>query len=306
MREHRTQKHSDTTKRGDRWQQVDEYETHDGGTLLIRTDVTDRKNIEEKIQKSLAEKEVLLQEIHHRVKNNFQVISSLLSLQAAKYENEQVVEALEDSRQRVMAMARVHEHLYSSEDLASINAKDYLTSVVAGLNLTGNLDLKSPLWSLGHRNVQGLAWDPATGQMYASEHGPSGEVGFGAYDEINRIVKGGNYGWPLMVGAPKRRGYRDPLVAWPRVATPPSGMAFWRGDLYVATLGSEALVRISLKDGRATRIERWFNDGEVSRYGRLRDAVLGPDGALYVLTGNRDFRGSPRRGDDRILRITGH
>jgi quinoprotein glucose dehydrogenase len=171
---------------------------------------------------------------------------------------------------------------------------------------TGNPDLKSPLWSLGHRNVQGLAWDPATGQMYASEHGPSGEVGFGAYDEINRIVKGGNYGWPLMVGAPKRRGYRDPLVAWPRVATPPSGMAFWRGDLYVATLGSEALVRISLKDGRATRIERWFNDGEVSRYGRLRDAVLGPDGALYVLTGNRDFRGSPRRGDDRILRITGH
>lgn len=168
----------------------------------------------------------------------------------------------------------------------------------------GNPDLKSPLWSLGHRNVQGMAWDPATGQMYASEHGPSGEVGLGAFDEINRIVKGGNYGWPLMVGAPRRKGYRDPVVAWPKVTTPPSGMAFWRGDLYVATLGSESLVRISLKDGRATRIERWFNDGQVSRYGRLRDAVRGPDGALYVLTGNRDFRGRPRRGDDRILRIT--
>ena len=162
----------------------------------------------------------------------------------------------------------------------------------------------SAIWSLGHRNVQGLAWRPRTGEFYASEHGPSGEAGFGAHDEINRIVKGANYGWPRIIGAPKRAGYKDPVVAWPDVTTPPSGMAFWRDDLYVATLRSEALVRIHLKDGRATEIERWFNDGDRSLYGRLRDAVRGPDGALYVLTGNNDWRGDKRPGDDRILRIT--
>ncbi len=163
----------------------------------------------------------------------------------------------------------------------------------------------SPVWSLGHRNVQGLAFEPGTGRLFATEHGPSGEVGFGAYDEVNVIERGANYGWPLVAGAPSRRGLVDPIVAWPEVATPPSGAAFWRGDLYIATLGSQALVRIVLKGGRVAGIERWFNDGDDNRYGRLRDAVRGPDGALYVLTGNRDWRGSdPDPGDDRILRIT--
>ena len=81
----------------------------------------------------------------------------------------------------------------------------------------------SPIWSLGHRNVQGLAWDPRTGAFYNTEHGPSGEVGFGAYDEINLVEKGGNFGWPLMVGAPGRPGFHDPIAAWPERATPPSG-----------------------------------------------------------------------------------
>ncbi len=156
------------------------------------------------------------------------------------------------------------------------------------------------IWSLGHRNVQGLAWEPGGG-LYASEHGPSGEAGFGAYDEVNRIRPGGNYGWPLAVGAPGRPEWVDPVASWPRRTTPPSGMAFWDGALMLATLRSEALLRIVLdEDGRAVRIERWFED----RFGRLRDAVAGPDGALYVLTSNRDGRGSPRDADDRILRIS--
>ncbi len=167
----------------------------------------------------------------------------------------------------------------------------------------------SPVYSLGHRNVQGLAWRPATRELFSSEHGPSGEVGFGAYDEINIIRPGGNYGWPRVVGAPGLRSYVDPIVAWPNVTTPPSGITFWRGDLYVATLRSRALIRIRLDRGggkwRATAIERWFVDGRgKALYGRMRDAVAGPDGALYVLTNNRDGRGNPRRGDDRILRIT--
>jgi quinoprotein glucose dehydrogenase len=167
----------------------------------------------------------------------------------------------------------------------------------------------SPVWTLGHRNVQGLAWDPRTGQLFASEHGPSGEGGLRAYDEINVIRPGANYGWGLMVGAPGRPGYADPLVAWPDVTTPPSGMAFWRGDLFVASLASQALLRIALAregDGwQATRIERWFvpQRGARGTHGRLRDAVVGPDGALYLLTNNRDGRGAPRPGDDRILRL---
>jgi quinoprotein glucose dehydrogenase len=85
-------------------------------------------------------------------------------------------------------------------------------------------------------------------------------------------------------------------------------MSFWRGALYIATLRSEALVRIRFaRDGaawQARSIERLFHDGDRGRYGRLRDAVPGPDGALYVLTNNRDGRGSPRGGDDRILRLS--
>ncbi|MSO76128.1 MAG: PQQ-dependent sugar dehydrogenase [Alphaproteobacteria bacterium] len=162
----------------------------------------------------------------------------------------------------------------------------------------------SPVYSLGHRNVQGLAWHPDNGQLFISEHGPSGEFGLRAHDEINVGARGGNFGWPRVVGAPGDPQFVDPLVAWPTRTTPPSGMAFWRGDLYVATLRSEALVRIrfaALRDGsyRTIGIERWFAE----RFGRLRDAVTGPDGALYVVTNNTDGRGTPRTGDDRILRI---
>lgn len=167
----------------------------------------------------------------------------------------------------------------------------------------------SPVWSLGHRNVQGLTWHPETRDMFSSEHGPSGELSLRAWDEVNVIRRGANYGWPLQVGAPGRSGFVDPIAAFPDVATPPGGLVFWRGDLYVATLRSETLLRIKVEhqgnNWRARSIERWFAEaGQRGRYGRLRDAVTGPDGALYVLTSNRDGRGRVREGDDRILRIT--
>lgn len=166
----------------------------------------------------------------------------------------------------------------------------------------------SPVWSLGHRNPQGLAWHPETGVLYSSEHGPSGEFGLQGKDIINVIEKGGNYGWPLVLGDAGVDPYIDPIILWPR-ATPPSGMAFWQGRLYVATLRSESLIRIDVQDenGEPTvkSIDRLFAKGPFDGvYGRLRDAVAGPDGALYVLTSNRDGRGSPRAGDDRILRLT--
>ena len=180
-----------------------------------------------------------------------------------------------------------------------------------GAPARGNLGRDSLLYTMGHRNVQGFAWHPEFGHMFASEHGPTGEDGLAAHDEINLIRPGRNYGWPLVVGAPQRRGLTDPLVAWTQRTTPPSGIAFWRGDLFVATLASESLVRIRLEltpDGyRVTGIERWFHDGgenSVGRYGRLRDAVAGPGGALYVLNNQLDNVWDTETGDDRILRIT--
>ncbi len=165
----------------------------------------------------------------------------------------------------------------------------------------------SPVYSLGHRNPQGLAWHHETGSLFSSEHGPSGEFGLRGKDIINVIEKGGNYGWPLVLGRANVEPYLDPIIMWER-ATPPGGMTFWNGRLYVATLRSRSLIRIDLEragDGyEVVSIDRLFaNDWFSGVYGRLRDAVVGPDGALYVLTSNRDGRGSPRSGDDRILRI---
>jgi len=165
----------------------------------------------------------------------------------------------------------------------------------------------SAVYSLGHRNPQGLAW--RDGVLFSSEHGPSGEFGLFAHDEINIIKRGSNYGWPLVIGAGRVKGFEDPIVVW-QEATPPSGMTFYsgklipelKGDLFVATLRSEALIRIRFKKEttEVLSIERWFQ----SRLGRLRDVVEGPDGAIYILTSNRDGRGSPRQKDDKIYRLT--
>ncbi len=166
----------------------------------------------------------------------------------------------------------------------------------------------SPVYSFGHRNPQGLAWHPETGHLFASEHGPSGEFGLRAHDEINMIRPGGNYGWPNVVGAPGLKPYADPLVVWKETAVPPAGMAFYDGDLFVAVLGRGALIRISLAQlgpgYRVERIERWFAQApHETRLGRIRDVVAAPDGRLYFLTSNRDGRGSPRPGDDKIYRL---
>lgn len=166
----------------------------------------------------------------------------------------------------------------------------------------------SPVWSLGHRNPQGLAWHPGTGDLFASEHGPSGEFGLGGHDEINVIRRGGNYGWPRVVGAAATPPFIDPVTVWGDASYPPGGIAFRNGRLFVATLKSETLLAIELSPGpegyRVGRVAHLFAErrGE-GRFGRLRDAVVGLDGALYVLTSNRDGRGNPRPGDDRINRL---
>lgn len=149
----------------------------------------------------------------------------------------------------------------------------------------------SPVYSLGHRNVQGLAWD-AEGRLWASEFGQN------AWDELNLIEPGGNYGWPVVEGAGgERRGFVDPVATWSTSAASPSGIAISDGTVFIANLRGEVLRAVSLDDPSA---QREYFAGE---YGRLRDAVIGPDGALWVLTNNTDGRGSPRGGDDRVFRI---
>ncbi len=165
----------------------------------------------------------------------------------------------------------------------------------------------SPIFSYGHRNPQGLAFHPETGVLFESEHGPSGEEGVFGYDEINIIYRGRNYGWPYVVGAVNKKEFIDPIVLWKK-ATPPSGICFYKNFLFVATLKSEALIRIEIerkeRGYEVKSIERWFQeDYYKGKYGRLRDVVLGPDGYLYILTSNRDGRGIPREGDDKILRF---
>lgn len=168
----------------------------------------------------------------------------------------------------------------------------------------------SPVYSYGHRVVQGFAWDPDTGDMFSSEHGPSGAEVEGSVryrDEINRIQKGGNYGWPLVVGAPQIKDYIDPMVIWNKEAVPPAGMVFYKSDLFVASLGGQALIRIVMdreKEYEVQQVQRWFSYAPSKGiYGRIRDVAIGPDGHLYVTTSNTDGRAEERIHDDKILRI---
>jgi glucose/arabinose dehydrogenase len=166
----------------------------------------------------------------------------------------------------------------------------------------------SPVYAYGLRNPQGLAWEPRSGALFASDHGPTGDFGLSAYDEINLIRAGGNYGWPRTVGAPGLEGFIDPILVWTNRAVPPAGLAFHAGDLFVAALGGGALVRIGLAPDNGgytvNSVEHWFARApDDAVLGRLRDVVEGPDGALYLLTSNRDGRGAPHPGDDHIYRL---
>jgi len=198
-----------------------------------------------------------------------------------------------------------------AQDLSSLAGK-ILRVTPEGSIPTDNPFKDSPVYSYGHRNPQGIAWQPDTGRLFESEHGPSGEFGRFAHDEINIITKGGNYGWPHVIGSLGKQPYIDPIIVW-KETTPPGGITFYkgillghlRGDLFVATLRSRALVRIKFDaDTRIQKIERWFaQDFKSGRYGRLRDVVSGPDGALYFTSSNRDGRGNPASDDDKIYRI---
>lgn len=153
----------------------------------------------------------------------------------------------------------------------------------------------SLVYSYGHRNVQGIAWDGA-GRLWASEFGQN------ALDELNLISPGGNYGWPAAEG-PDTSGsgkYIDPKVWWKTTEASPSGIAYWRDALYLGALMGQRLWRVPLDAQGNTGKPEGLLSGT---YGRLRVVIAAPDGSLWVGTSNTDGRGQPNSGDDRILRF---
>ena len=156
----------------------------------------------------------------------------------------------------------------------------------------GNPVKGSPVWTMGHRNVQGLAFDDS-GQLWATEFGKD------TWDELNRIDKARNYGWPLEEGKGDDKRFRNPFVQWRTADASPSGLAYLDGSLWAGALRGGRLWQIPLKDGKPAKPRDFF----VGDYGRMRTVVVAPDGNLWVTTSNRDGRGSPQPGDDRILEV---
>jgi glucose/arabinose dehydrogenase len=159
---------------------------------------------------------------------------------------------------------------------------------------------KSPVYSYGHRNPQGLAWD-RQGNLYSTEHGPSGLDS--GQDELNLIVPGGNYGWPFFSGTQRPAPGQDspiPNPQWPIAASgpnetwAPAGLSYWQGDLWFGGLRGQSLYQYQLESGQLLR-------HLVEDVGRLRTTVVTPDGSLAITTSNRDGRGLPQPNDDQIL-----
>lgn len=165
----------------------------------------------------------------------------------------------------------------------------------------------SPIYSLGHRNPQGLAWHPDTRTMYAAEHGPSGDLGLCCRDEVNVIEAGKNYGWPEASGRGGAPRFVDPIAdSGANETWAPSGILVpsrgpWRGSLLMTALRGTHLRRLILAGPEFTRVSN--QEVHFRELGRLRDVIQGPDGTIYLITNNTDGRGRPGPNDDRLLRI---
>lgn len=177
----------------------------------------------------------------------------------------------------------------SAQDLDALSGKILRLTPAGGIP-ADNPFADSPVYTYGHRNPQGIAWD-ADGGMYASEFGQD------TWDELNVIEPGGNYGWPEVEGIADDTDSIDPVQQWRPDAASPSGIAVMGSDIVIANLRGERL-RVVPLDDLTSGTERLA--GEL---GRLRDVVVGPDDKLWILTNNTDGRGSPSPGDDRILRF---
>jgi glucose/arabinose dehydrogenase len=161
---------------------------------------------------------------------------------------------------------------------------------LAGKILRITPDGDDSVWSWGHRNVQGIAFDD-DGRLWATEFGQN------TWDELNLIEQGANYGWPEVEGKGDAKGMRNPLVQWRTDEASPSGLAFADGYLWAASLRGERLWRVPVTGDGVGEPQHFF----VGDYGRMRTITVSPDGNLWVTTSNRDGRGDPADQDDRIL-----
>jgi len=179
-----------------------------------------------------------------------------------------------------------------SQDLGTTAGK-ILRMTKEGQPAPGNPFPDSLVWSYGHRNVQGLAWD-SEGRLYATEFGQS------TWDEINLIEPGRNYGWPEVEGVGGHAEYVDPIQVWPTSESSCSGAAITGDVLVAACLRGTRVWLLPLADGELAGPAVAALVGE---YGRLRAATTAPDGSIWISTSNRDGRGHAADDDDRILRL---
>ena len=179
----------------------------------------------------------------------------------------------------------------SAQDINSLGGK------ILRINKDGSVPSDNPfrnyVYAYGLRDPQGITWNPLTKEMYASDHGATRN------DEINIITKGGNYGWPIYQGTESAQGYIKPLAIYTDFTLAPSGIAYYNGALYVAGLRGSQLRKITLSTGgnSVTGEEALFTN-----LGRIRE-VVSHDGYMYIATSNRDGRGIPKSGDDKIIKI---
>lgn len=171
----------------------------------------------------------------------------------------------------------------------------------------GKEGYRPEIWTTGHRNAQGLAWQPGSGLMFQTEHGPSQFEGRGGgADEVNIVEAGKNYGWPTIYGAKTQPGLEAPLLEYTPACAPASG-AFYNGNklpqfkenFFLGCLRGAKIIRVVMDGRRVVRQENLLE----GNLGRIREIGEGPDGYLYFSTSNRDGRGSAASDDDRIMRI---
>ena len=185
-----------------------------------------------------------------------------------------------------------------SADSELAQDRESLGGKILRITLEGDPAPENPfdneVFSLGHRNVQGLAFDDQD-RLWACEFGSQ------EWDELNLIGEGNNYGWPLVEGSGEDDGLTTPKVVWRPSDASPSGLAYWQGELWMASLRGERLWEIPV-DGTDTGEPVGHFEGD---YGRLRSLVVSSDGQSLLMTGsNTDGRGDEEEGDDRLLRIT--
>lgn len=180
-----------------------------------------------------------------------------------------------------------------------------IAALTERLNADGSVPADNPfpnsfVWSLGHRNSQGMAFQPGTGRLYITEHG----TGNGGNNELNLIERGKNYGWPVAIGVEPHDRFVAPILVQPDA---PAGATFVSGDRYpnlrgsllIASIGGQRLLRVATVGTTQAAPDILIDKA----YGRLRDVIQGPDGFIYTATSNRDGRGQPATDDDRVLRL---